>query len=435
MVDLIAANRRGAWPVRVGAADRERARAALARVGGERLLCAVLRGLSGGEMQRAYLARALVNEPALLLLDEPTAGVDARGRGEFLDLLAGVAAREDLAAVLVTHNAAAVRRLAHRVVYLDARVKAWGTPAEVLDREWDRAAFSGHDHDAPPPPCARTSDGRDPGRPRPPRWPRASCAAPLIAGLTVGAVCALLGVFIVQRGLAFLGDGLAHATFGGLALGLCSERPWTARCGWRCPSPPRSPSASTTCGGARLRGGDVATGVFFSFSFALGILFLGLRTASAAPVNVEGLLFGSLLAATPSMLRSSSSSRWLVIAVHAWIGPRLAYATFDPELAALSGVPVAALEYLLLALTALVVVVGAKTVGVVLVSAFVVIPAATASLLGRTLGAIALLAVGLSLAGTAFGLFASYHLNVATGATIILTLGATFFLALVLRRR
>ena len=68
------------------------------------------------------------------------------------------------------------------------------------------------------------------------------------------------------------------------------------------------------------------------------------------------------------------------------VGPRLAYATFDPELATLSGVPVAALEYALLALTALVVVVGVKTVGVVLVSAFVVIPAATANLLGRTLG-------------------------------------------------
>jgi zinc transport system permease protein len=125
----------------------------------------------------------------------------------------------------------------------------------------------------------------------------------------------------------------------------------------------------------------------------------------------------------------------LVVLVLAWVGPRLAYATFDPELAALSGVPVAALEYLLLALTALVVVVGVKTVGVVLVSAFVVIPAATASLLGRTVGGIALLSVALSVAGTAFGLFASYHLNVATGATIILTLGATFFLALVLRRR
>jgi ABC-type Mn2+/Zn2+ transport system ATPase subunit len=154
VVDVIVANRRGAWPVRVGSVDREAARASLARVGGERLLDAPLRGLSGGEMQRVYLARALVNEPALLLLDEPTAGVDARGRAEFLELLAGLAARADLAAVLVTHNPAAVRRLARRVVYLDGRVQAWGEPEEVLAREWDRAAFSGRDHDSPTgPPC------------------------------------------------------------------------------------------------------------------------------------------------------------------------------------------------------------------------------------------------------------------------------------------
>jgi ABC-type Mn2+/Zn2+ transport system ATPase subunit len=146
--EVIVANRSGAWPLRVSPDGRERTRAALSRVGGERLLDAPLRGLSGGELQRVFLARALVNEPELLLLDEPTAGVDARGRGEFLDLLAEVAARQDLAAVLVTHNAAAVRRLATRVVYLDCRVRAWGSPAEVLDREWDRpSAFSGHDHD------------------------------------------------------------------------------------------------------------------------------------------------------------------------------------------------------------------------------------------------------------------------------------------------
>jgi zinc transport system permease protein len=179
----------------------------------------------------------------------------------------------------------------------------------------------------------------------------------------------------------------------------------------------------------------VATGVFFAVSFAAGILFLGLRSGRQAPVNVEGLLFGSLLAVSPEALGVIVAVAALVVVVLAWVGPRLAYGTFDPELAALSGVPVAALEYLLLGLTALVVVVGVKTVGVVLVSAFVVIPAATATLLGRTLGGIALLAVALSVGGTAFGLFASYHLNVATGATIILTLGAMFFLALLLRRR
>ena len=118
----------------------------LATVGGEGLLDSALAGLSGGELQRAYLARALATDPELLLLDEPTAGVDARGRAEFLDLLEGIASLRELAVVLVTHSASAVRRLARRVVYLHGTVRAWGAPEEVLDREWEAAAFSGHDH-------------------------------------------------------------------------------------------------------------------------------------------------------------------------------------------------------------------------------------------------------------------------------------------------
>jgi zinc transport system permease protein len=256
----------------------------------------------------------------------------------------------------------------------------------------------------------------------------------LTAGTVLGAVGALLGVFIVQRGLGLLSDGLAHATFGGLALGLlvvanADRAMWVAL--------PFTVAIALGIQYVRRHtrlGGDVATGVFFAVSFAAGILFLGLRPATSAPVNVEGLLFGSLLAVSPEALGVILGAAAVVVVVLAAVGSRLAYATFDPELAALSGVPVATLEYVLLALTAFVVVVGVKTVGVVLVSAFVVIPAATANLLGRTPAGIAALAVALGVGGTAFGLFASYHLNVATGATIILTLGALFFLALVFRR-
>lgn len=257
----------------------------------------------------------------------------------------------------------------------------------------------------------------------------------LLAGTLLGATGALLGVFIVQRGLGLLSDGLAHATFGGLALGLllgatADGATWVAL--------PFTVAIALGIQYVRRHtrlGGDVATGVFFAVSFAAGILFLGLRAPDAPPVNVEGLLFGSLLAVSPEALQVIVAVAVAVVALLAAFGRRLAYATFDPELARLSGVPVDALEYGLLALTALVVVVGVKTVGVVLVSAFVVIPAATANLLGRSLASIAALAVLLSVSGTAFGLFASYHLNVATGATIILTLGALFFLALLLRRR
>jgi zinc transport system permease protein len=257
----------------------------------------------------------------------------------------------------------------------------------------------------------------------------------LAAGSALGAVGALLGVFVVQRGLGLLSDGLAHATFGGLALGLLLGASSDGAIWVALPF-----TVAIALGIQYVRrhtslGGDVATGVFFAVSFAAGILFLGLRSARSSPVNVEGILFGSLLAVSPEALVATLAVAAVVTGVLALIGPRLAYATFDPELAALSGVPVAALEYALLALTALVVVVGVKTVGVVLVSAFVVIPAATANLLGRTPATIAALAVAFGVGGTAFGLFASYHLNVATGATIILTLGASFFVALAFRRR
>lgn len=257
----------------------------------------------------------------------------------------------------------------------------------------------------------------------------------LMAGLALGAAGALIGVFVVQRGLGLVADGLAHATFGGLALGLLlgaapDRAIWIAL--------PFTVAVALGIQQLRRRtslGGDVATGVFFAVSFAAGVLFLGLRGPRGVPVNVEALLFGSLLAVSPEALAVIALVSLAVVAVVLRAGPGLAYATFDAELARLAGVRVEALESLLLALTAVVVVVGVKTIGVVLISAFVVIPAATAQLFGRTLGATLALSVATSLTGVAFGLFASYHLNVAPGATIILTLGGFFFLALGLRRR
>jgi len=252
----------------------------------------------------------------------------------------------------------------------------------------------------------------------------------LIAGIAVSAVCAVIGVFIVQRGLAFLGDGLAHAAFGGIAIGLfigasVDNAVWIA-----------IPFTAIIALGigfvlrkTQLRG-DVATGVFFSFSFALGVLFLGLRTAADRQVSVESLLFGNMLFVTPSVLKVVVIVSIVTLIITALVWARLAYAIFDPELAAISGVPVAVLEYLLLVETAVVVVVAVKTVGVVLVSSFVIIPAATARLIGSTLARATLLALAIGTLGSVIGLFASFHLKTATAATIILIHSAGFGLAL-----
>jgi len=257
----------------------------------------------------------------------------------------------------------------------------------------------------------------------------------LVAGIIVGGLCALVGVFVVQRGLAFIGDGLAHAAFGGIALGLLLE---VAIDDATLVALPFTVLVALGIAYVLRRGkmrGDVAVGVFFSVSLALGVLFLGLRPPDAPPVNIESVLFGSILAIGRGDLYVIGGVAAVSALVLALTWSRLAYLTFDPELAALSGVPVAALEYMLLALVAVVIVVSVETVGIALVSSFIVIPAATANMLGKTLGRVALIALGLGVLGAALGLLLSYHLDVASGATIILTLAAAFAAALLLRRR
>ena len=147
-VELITASLRGRWPVHVKEDEREKARAVLAKVGGEKLLDKPIAGLSGGETQRVFLARALVTDPALVILDEPTAGVDVKGRAELLALMAEISRSDELAAILVTHNLAAVAQTAERIVYLEGgKLLGWGLPDEMLGQSSLTAlAFAGTDH-------------------------------------------------------------------------------------------------------------------------------------------------------------------------------------------------------------------------------------------------------------------------------------------------
>jgi ABC-type Mn2+/Zn2+ transport system ATPase subunit len=148
-VEVVVANLRGRWPLRITEEERTTAMEVLEKTGAKKIAHAQMRDLSGGETQRVFLARALATKPDLLVLDEPTAGVDVGGRAAIIDLMAEISASDSIGAVLVTHNLQAVARCAERVLYLERNVKAWGLWAELsADAELTAIQVTTGDHRA-----------------------------------------------------------------------------------------------------------------------------------------------------------------------------------------------------------------------------------------------------------------------------------------------
>lgn len=268
----------------------------------------------------------------------------------------------------------------------------------------------------------------------------------LVAGLAIAVMAGLLGVFVVQRRLSFLGDGLAHAAFGGMGIGafvIVSANLVGSRAGF-IDHPilialPFSVLAALVIAwlrrGTRLSS-DTAIGVSFAVSVALGVMLFSLIPPdSNLGVSAMDLLFGSILGVRAGDL-------WLILGVAAlatalllWLWGRLGYATFDYELAQADGVNSDRLELLLFVLAAVIIAVSASVVGVILMAAYLVIPAAAARLVARTLAQMTVISVILGLVSTAAGLAISFYLDVPSGATIVLTQAALFVPAAVFGRR
>ena len=246
----------------------------------------------------------------------------------------------------------------------------------------------------------------------------------LVAGTLTAVIAGYYGVFVVQRGMSFIGSGLAHAAFGGVALALLlgSEPLWVAV--------PFTVVVALLITWVRDRTTlslDAAIGIFFATAMALGIMFIS--RIPTYTTDAFTYLFGSILSVTRTDL-------WAVLAVGVLVAATLplwgrwAYATIDREAALADRLPVQLDDYLLSVLIAVTIVVAAKVVGIVLISAFLVIPAATARLVSRRFFQMTVISVLLG-AGTAVaGLFASYYLDAPSGATIILTQTAAFLACL-----
>jgi zinc transport system permease protein len=250
----------------------------------------------------------------------------------------------------------------------------------------------------------------------------------LLAGILVGFLSSYFGVFVVQRGMSFLGSGLAHAAFGGVALGLLLnvEPLWVAL-----PFTVLVGVGITVVRERTVLAGDTAIGVFFAVSVSLGVLFLALKQHYTE--DAFALLFGSILAVDTLDLWMSAAVAALALATLPLWG-RWAYATFDRDLAEADHLNVRRDDYILSLLIAVAVVVAVKVVGIMLVAAFLVIPAASARMVARTFFGMTILSIAIGVLSTLAGLMASYWLDMPSGATIILTQAACFLGAVLARR-
>lgn len=246
----------------------------------------------------------------------------------------------------------------------------------------------------------------------------------LAAGLLVGLVASLIGVFVVLRRSAFFGDAIAHASLAGVALGVLTG------------IPPLLPAAGVGIGiGLGLNrvekksrlGVDTILGFVLPFFMALGLLLLAF--APGFQPELLSYLFGNILAV-------GAGSLWIIAVIAACVVPvllamrrPLIFATFDPDGARVSGIRVDALLTLYHVLLALVVIASLKVVGIILVNALLVIPAATAKLLARSLRQMFVFAPAIGIASVLVGLFVSYRFDAPPGPAIAVIAGLAFLAA------
>ncbi len=256
----------------------------------------------------------------------------------------------------------------------------------------------------------------------------------LLAVGIVGAACGVLGTYVVLRGLAFLGDALAHAILPGVAAGYLVTGPARGPLFWWALGAAvlASLGIGAVSRGARLKE-DAAIGIIFSGMFALGIAMVS--TLPGYAVELTHLLFGNVLAVGPADLVRVGIASGLVLLTLAALHKEFVLLSFDPVLAATLRMPAGLLHHAMLLLIAVMVVVTLQTVGVALMIALLVTPAATALLLVNRLPGMMALAAALGAGSGVAGLYASYYWGVAPGPAIVLVNTACFLLTLLFRPR
>ena len=252
----------------------------------------------------------------------------------------------------------------------------------------------------------------------------------LYVSVLVGIVCPILGAFVVTRGLAFMGDAMSHAVLPGLVVAfMLGVSPFLA-------AVPAGMGVALLIGIIARRTGvsqDTSIGILFAGLFALGLALLA--TAKGISVDLEDLLLGQVLAVSGTDVYVTAGLVAVVLVVLYALNKELIFTSFDPVGASVAGLHTARLDYLLLVLLALVIVIALQAVGIVLVMAMLVTPAATASLLARSFIRLMVIGAVLGALAAVAGLYISFYADLPSGPSMTLVATAEFVVVAALRKR
>lgn len=252
------------------------------------------------------------------------------------------------------------------------------------------------------------------------------------AAVLTGVVCAVIGVYVVLRGMAFFGSALAHSILPGVAVGYLATGGAKGPLFWwgTVTAVLVSLGIGAVSKGARIKE-DTAIGIIFAGMFALGIAIIS--TVRSYTVDLTHFLFGDVLGVSGNQLLLIGVFTALILLLVIAFYKEFLVLTFDPVLAATLRIPSRLYEYLQLVLIALSIAVSFQTVGVALMMAMLVTPAASAQMLTKRLPMMMILAAVLASISGVVGLYLSYYVNVASGPSIVLTATLLFIISWIYR--
>ena len=243
----------------------------------------------------------------------------------------------------------------------------------------------------------------------------------IIVASIAGALCGLLGVFVVLRGMSYIGHGLSHAVFGGAAASAVMGINFFVGAGiWGV----FSGVLIGRIARRKLIGADAAIGVVTTASFALGLALL--NRYGQAKKSIEAVLFGSVLGVQTVDIVAVSVVAIATVVLVVMFYRALLFATFDPEVAEVSGVRVQWVEAMLMVMLSLTILVTMRVIGTLLISALLVIPASIARMLTNSFARMLWISPIIGGVSAGLGMYFSYFLDTSASATIILTATAVF---------